>query len=146
MILLKRQHLSIGWFRNVFSQPFGLKTIPDAYSQTVYILHWRKRALMVNVQDTCLLARIFHPAMEEAAYARVQTHLDMEWYNYSPRTQRRLERRAYWAAFVQVLWQSAILPLVCRLRDHQWQSIADAENGSEDVWCDRCGWSHHAQF
>jgi hypothetical protein len=46
--------------------------------------------------------------------------------------------RAAWA-YLQAL---AII-LTCKVRGHQYESWADAENGSEEVMCRRCGYGFH---
>lgn len=56
------------------------------------------------------------------------------------------DKRWYWLLVVQHF--SAILyqTVVCRLLGHDYETHADAENGTEDVWCNRCGWSEHYRF
>jgi hypothetical protein len=53
--------------------------------------------------------------------------------------------KATWLVFVAFLRQQYALAYCARF-GHDTESVADGENGSEDIWCNRCGWSHHAQF
>lgn len=42
------------------------------------------------------------------------------------------------------LWSLRVLR--CHFQGHLCECAADAENGTEDIWCVRCGWSHHVQW
>jgi hypothetical protein len=50
------------------------------------------------------------------------------------------------SAAIELANRLVIAPATCRLIGHDYESIADAENGTEEVWCNRCGYHHHAQF
>lgn len=39
-----------------------------------------------------------------------------------------------------------VIPIVCAVRGHQWECMADVENGTEEIWCERCGFGMRAQF
>jgi hypothetical protein len=39
-----------------------------------------------------------------------------------------------------------LAPATCRVIGHDYECSADPENGSEEVWCNRCGYYHHARF
>jgi hypothetical protein len=44
---------------------------------------------------------------------------------------------------VMFILNALIAVALCKVLGHKLTSWADAENGSEDVLCDRCGWSAH---
>ncbi len=35
---------------------------------------------------------------------------------------------------------------LCETEGHQWRETADGENGTSDLYCDRCGFSQHIQW
>lgn len=60
---------------------------------------------------------------------------------------RRQQVAAWWAAVWFAWKRTGWWPLVCAMRGHDLTVTAcDPEHGSEDIACNRCGWSHHAQF
>jgi hypothetical protein len=49
-------------------------------------------------------------------------------------------------AIVEVLYWRIyryIVPIICRIRGHQWENEVCAESGYESVWCVRCGTGHN---
>lgn len=92
----------------------------------------------------------YFPLWEAAHSAGRDAQLDLYWEAgsatlcpFTPREYRWLQRRVYVRAFLRQ-WQHM---LTCWMYGHSLAVDAfDAENGSEDISCNRCGWSHHAQF
>lgn len=54
--------------------------------------------------------------------------------------------RPYVVAWVASAWMILTASLHCAITGHDYIVDCDAENGSEDIHCCRCGYHHHAQF
>ena len=48
--------------------------------------------------------------------------------------------QATWYAVVSSI-RRPIRRLICRLFGHRMHTFADAENGHEEIWCERCDYS-----
>lgn len=71
---------------------------------------------------------------------------DCRYHRQTMGSVRRLTSFPRIEAAVELWCRMVWWPLNCQLFGHDYESIADAENGSEDVWCNRCGNGFHAQF
>ena len=91
----------------------------------------------------------FRACQESASEAAVA-----HYWNWHDGLETGLLRRSYqwgrrWAytqAFLMEAPRYWALPLRCWWSGHEYESWADAENGTEDVECRRCGDGFHAQF
>jgi hypothetical protein len=61
-------------------------------------------------------------------------------------SQSRFGRLAYVFYLISLPIGQAILVTQCAIQGHDYDSWADGENGTEDVWCCRCGHSFTARF
>jgi len=72
------------------------------------------------------------------AYQMAKEFTNEDWESPQPDVQPA----TFWQCFL-----ANFIPLAtCEIRGHQWNSCASAENGTEDIWCQRCGYSMHHQF
>lgn len=139
-------------FRNVFAQPLGVKVTPDYHlRQTLYLLHWRRRSLMILVQHTLTLHQWLTEAYDAANYALAEHYWEFGNRALSPyrtaRERRWAERQVFWGRFASDLYASAHNAFVCRVWGHAYTNQGhDPEHGTEDIMCDRCGHFIHAQF
>jgi hypothetical protein len=61
-------------------------------------------------------------------------------------SQSRFPRLAYRFYLATLPLGQLWLTTRCAVEGHEYDSHADAENGTEDVWCRRCGHSFRARF
>lgn len=147
MQILYREYINLGVIA-CRTKSVNIKKITDWIGhQTVYFIHLRFFYLVLVLSHRSPLWQWIDSAREDAGSAAIELYYEQcgcSW--HSRRTFVQEQRRVWWRTFLRSLYYSLRNRLVCRLRGHVIEAIADAENGSEDVYCKRCGWGFHAQF
>lgn len=119
--------------------------VPQA---THHRILWRTKAILVVVPWDNWIHRWFHACQDAGSNAAQELYWEQcGWSQTEGRDFGWEQRRAYRRAFRKEALSYWTIPLRCWWFGHQLEVDAySAENGTEDISCTRCGWSHHAQF
>lgn len=129
MPLMQREFVTVSLVRNVFTQGLRLMRVRDTPGQQyIYLIIALRWAVVVKVQ--------FWHGLSSLRYR----------YRYLVGIERFARPVAVWYTAAEYLGES-FAHLLCYLYDHDFEVDAfDAEHGSEDISCRRCGFGVHAQF